>query len=288
MADNTLSETNVTGTQVVNGVLTEQSPPVYSFGGTYLTAGIQTTSGLSRGILTNTGVGYTNANLSHACDINFVLTGFNLDVTGLFPNFGMITAAIQNGRNAAANVVRGSLAKLIAGFRLAINAIVTGLNLDPSGELSKAFSRYKKIIRDINEKIKIIAQMVADAAFYYYLVQELKQVVEWIQSLPEKFAAMFKDCLTKFSNSVNSIPAQISASLAQAQAAISSGLKSSLTTDQQTLGGVQVDPALVDAINDPLFAGVSSINSAVASATAGANITLSGSFANQKANSSKP
>jgi len=288
MADESLSGTNVTTNQIVNGVVKEKSPPVFSFGGTYLTANVQTTPALSRGILQNTGVGFSNSNLSHACDVNFVLTGFNLDATGLFPNFGMITAAIQNGKNAAASVVRSALANLIAGFRLAIKGILISLNFDPSGELSKQFSRYKQIIRQINEKIKIIAQIAADISFVYYLVENLKQIVAWIQSLPAQFAQMFKDCLTKFTSSIKRIPAQISASINQAQAAISSGLKNSLTTDQSEAGSIQVSPELVSAVSDPLNAGVNKINSAIADTTAKGNEQLSGTFANKKENSSKP
>jgi hypothetical protein len=287
MADN-LSEVNVTLNENVDGVIKEKSPPVFSFGGAYLTTGVQTTPNLSRGVLTNTGVAYANANLAHACDINFILTGFNINVTGLFPNFGMITAAIQNGKNAAASVVRGAMSKLIAGIRLAINAIIVSLNLDPSGALATAFSRYKKIIREINEKIKQVAQVVADAAFIYYLSQEILQIVKWIQSLPAQLAAMFKDCLTKFSNSIKSIPTQLKTSLHQAQAAISSGMQASLTAAQGANGGVTVDSALIGAINDPLNSGIDSINSAIADAQTTAAAAVAGSFSSQKSNSSKP
>jgi hypothetical protein len=287
MADN-LSKVNVTTNETVDGEVKEKSPPVFSFGGTYLTTGVQTTPNLARGVLTNTGVSFSNANLSHACDINFILSGFNINATGLFPNFGMITAAIQNGKNAAASVVRGAMSKLIAGIRLAINAIIISLNLDPSGALATAFSRYKKIIREINEKIKQIAQVVADAAFYYYLAQEIIQIVKWIQSLPAQLAAMFKDCLTKFGNSIKSIPTQLTSSLHQAQAAISSGMQASLTAAQGVAGGVTVDPALINAINDPLNSGIDSINSAIAGAQAAGAVAAAGSFSNQKSNSSKP
>jgi len=287
MADN-LSQVNATTNETVDGVVKEKSPPVFSFGGAYLTTGVQTTPNLARGVLTNTGTAFSNANLAHACDINFILTGFNINATGLFPNFGMITAAIQNGKNAAASVVRGAMSKLIAGIRLAINAIIVSLNLDPSGVLATAFSRYKKIIRDINEKIKQIAQIAADAAFIYYLVQEIQQVINWISSLPAKLAAMFKDCLTKFVSSVKGIPTQLTSSLHQAQAAFSSGLQSSLTAAQGAAAGVTVDSAIISAISDPLNSGVNSINSAIANAQSSAASTLSGSFANQKSNSSKP
>jgi hypothetical protein len=287
MADN-LAGVNVTTTETVNGVVKEKSAPVYSFGGTYATLNVQTTPNIFRGVLTNTGVSFSNGSLSHACDINFVLTGFNIDATGLFPDFGLITAAIQNGKNAAANVVRSAMAKLIAGIRIAITAIIVSLNLDPSGELSKAFSRYKKIIRDINEKIKQVAQVIADAAFYYYLVQDIKQILEWIKSLPAALAKLFTDCLTNFKNSLNRIPTQLTGSIKQAQAALSSGLQASLSAAQSSASSVTVDPAIIKSVSDPLNAGVDSINAAIASTVAAGNSKLTGTFDNQKKNSSKP
>jgi hypothetical protein len=287
MADN-LSGVNATSIEVVDGVVKEKSPPVFSFGGTYLTANVQTTPNLARGVLTNTGTAFSNGNLAHACDINFVLSGFNIDATGLFPNFGLITAAIQNGKNAAASVVRSALAKLIAGFRVAIKAIIVSLNLDPSGELSAAFSKYKQIIREINEKIKQIAQIVADAAFFYYLAQNIIQILEWIKSLPAQLATLFRDCLTNFNNSLKRIPSQLTGSIKQAQAALSSGLQGSLSAAQNAAAGATVDPALIKAISDPLNSGVDSINAAIAGANAAGTNAMSGSFANQKSNSSRP
>jgi hypothetical protein len=49
MADN-LSKVNVTTNETVDGEVKEKSPPVFSFGGTYLTTGVQTTPNLARGV----------------------------------------------------------------------------------------------------------------------------------------------------------------------------------------------------------------------------------------------
>jgi hypothetical protein len=142
--------------------------------------------------------------------------------------------AINQGKNAAANAIRVALTQLNTGFRTAINALLSGMGADPTGILSLQFSLAKDVVRKINEITKKIAQMVADIATIYYLVDGLKQIVAWIQSLPDQLKSILKTCLLNFQNSVNDTIASFEGAtdLTTLQNSVTSQLQLNLTASQ--------------------------------------------------------
>jgi len=196
----------------------------WKWGGEFLTKGVQTTPGIARGALLNTGVYITNSQVAHVCDFTFNLnTDFSL--TALIPNLGLITGAIKNGKNAAANIMRAAIAQLNRIFRIAIDAILGALNFDATGTLSFAFSALKNIARKINEKLEEAAQIIADIAMVYFLIEELKQIEEWINSLEGRVKQILLNCLFNFQQVGESVSNQFKTSLAAAQAAATVNLE---------------------------------------------------------------
>lgn len=197
--------TNLANTSIINGgILIETNSPKWPswYAGTYNTAGAQSSPGLARGALVNTGVSVTNNNLAHICDFRFIFTsGINLG--GLINPINAFKQAIKQGKNAAANAIRVALSQLNTAFRTAINALLAGMGADPTGLMSLQFSLAKDVVRKINEITKKIAQMIADIATIYYLITGLQQIVEWIKSLPAQLQSILKNCLLNFQNSVN-------------------------------------------------------------------------------------
>jgi hypothetical protein len=251
---------NLAGTQLVNLQISETVPPSWStaFGGTYSTVGQQSTPKLARGIVENTGVGYTNSTLSHSCDISFVFApGAFPSLSGLTLDLSPLIAAIQNGKLRAAAVVRAALVDIAANFRIAINAAIEILGLDPTGEISYAISKAKAIFRKINQTIKDIAQVVEDISYYYFLIQDIQQIIAWIASLPEKVKAMLQGCLTNFTNSiqnvvnqVSSIPGQIAAGVQGTTTSFTQNLTSQLNSLQQAAStNVTINPSISNAVS---------------------------------------
>jgi hypothetical protein len=286
MADsNTTDFVNVTSTFVVNGKIVEKFPPIWPFNGSFNTAGTQTTPGITRGALINSGVYITNSEVAHVCDFKFNITG-GFSLSALIPNLGLILGAIKNGKHAAAAAIRAVLARLNQLFRLAIDALLSSLNLDITGVFAAQFSLAKKIVREINEKIKVIAQIVADVAMVYYLIQGIKDIVNWIKSLPSKIQKILIECLTNFTNSVGNIAKQVTGSITNTQNSITSSIANALTADQGN--APQPSSAISKAISDPVNANIDSLNSTISNGIAAGKAAVANTFANQKANSSKP
>ncbi|CAB4132973.1 hypothetical protein UFOVP250_17 [uncultured Caudovirales phage] len=281
-----LTKVNLAVTNAINGIVSEVSSPKFSFGGTYNTLGVQTTPNLARGVLKNTGIYVTNGDLSHACDFRFVFgSGFNF--MSYIPNLGLISGAIKNGQLAAANLIRAAILKLNETFRMAINAIILSVGFDPTGIVSTAFSTLKDIVRQINEKLKKIAQIIADIAFVYYLIQDIQEIIKWIETLPARLQAIVKSCLSNFTTSLNNIKNQIASIPGTVQKYATAALDGSIaslqqsTVDQQT----QVDPTLVAAVSS---GDTTSIAAAVGGIVDSAKATLAIGTKNNTINKSYP
>jgi len=284
MIDLELKKVNVAVTEAINGIISEINPPIFSFGGTYTTVGVQTSPNLARGVLKNTGIYVTNGDLSHACDFRFVFpAGFSF--TSFLPNLGLITGAIENGKLAAANLIRSAILKLNETFRLAINAIIISVGFDPTGIVSTAFSTLKDIVRQINEKLKKIAQIIADIAFVYYLIQDIQEIIKWIETLPARLQAIVKSCLTNFTNSLERVKNQIASIPGTVQKYATATLDGSIASLQQSTADqqAQVDPALVSAISS---GDTTQIQSAVDGIVTSAKTTISTGVTNNTINKS--
>jgi hypothetical protein len=194
--------TNPANTVVLNtGVLVELKAPTLPDGKFFYTAGSQTTPGLSRGTLANSSLLNNNNDLSHVCDFKFVFSD-GISLSGLINPLAALTNAAKNGKMAAANAIRAAVSQLQSGFRTAIKAIIAVLCADPTGQVSLSVSVGKYYVRLINEAINKAAQVVYDVNLVLGLVQNLQQIVNWIQSLPGQIQKILKDCLTNFQTSL--------------------------------------------------------------------------------------
>jgi hypothetical protein len=255
----------------------------WSWGGQFLTKGVQTTPGLARGALLNTGVYITNSQVAHVCDFTFNLnTDFSL--TALVPNLGLITGAIKNGKNAAANIMRAAIAQLNRIFRIAIDVLLGALNFDATGTLSFAFSALKNIARKINEKLEEAAQIIADIAMVYYLIEELKQIEEWINSLEDRVRKILLNCLFNFQKVGESVSKQFQTSLAAAQAAATVKLETEEQAPQANT--TEVDNFINSLVKEPKNLDVAEVTGQIDSVVAEAQVaTADVSFADKKDNS---
>ena len=162
---------------------------------------------LARGIIE--GATLEKNNSQHNCDFKFNIKFGDLSI-GLIDNpVAVIKRAIQEGKNAAAKIIRTLLAQFADGIKLVLTALNYTLSLDPSGLISAAFDLARSIIRKINKILKKIAGYVAVASLYINLVKELQQVVAFIKQLPAFFKKMLLDCLNTFQNNIRSLVAQV-------------------------------------------------------------------------------
>lgn len=211
------SSTNAIKTDVPNGQKGIRTP------------GQPTTSRLSRSLVDGTNISFTNSNLVHACDFKFRL-GFDLDfgLAGLVNPATALTKAIKRGKNNAANIIRAAMTKINEAIRAVLKGILFAFSLDTSGVLSAHYSFAKETVRKINYWTKKVAQYVEDVATIYYFVQDLQQLLGYLQSLPKKYLAMAKECILTFSNQVKNTVSQLqslpTAALKQVEAQVS-GLK---------------------------------------------------------------
>ena len=260
---------------------------VYSYGSTFQDTGQPSTPNLYRGVIANTGIQFTNNDLSHSCDIRFVLdinTGIGQLLSGLLPNFSPLFAAMQAGQNDAAKAIRGMVAKLIAGFRLAVKGIQAALNLDTSGVLSRLWSDYKQVIRKINEYIKTAAQIVYDISFVIGLVNNIQAIIKWIESLPDYLKKLLQDCLSNFTNSIKNIGTQIQQTVNNIKtvgpAAVNAMLAQATTAQTSSQSNSQFNDSFSKTITDPLNSGVDAISSGISNLSASVQATVSSSRSN--------
>ena len=186
------------------GIKVETNMPKWPswYAGSFATPGAQTGPGLSRGYITNTGISVTNNNLAHICDFRFIFSS-GISLGGLVNPITAFAAAIKQGKAAAASAIRAAISQLSTAFRAALDALIGAAGSDPTGMFSVQFSLAKDVIRQVNDITKKIAQMIADVATVYYLVQGLTDIVNWIKSLPDQLKSVLQSCLTNFQKSVD-------------------------------------------------------------------------------------
>jgi hypothetical protein len=208
---------NLGGSEIFNLKVVETLPPNSPFGKLLNTPQVQTTPQLARGYMPGSSIDLLNNNLAHVCDFKFI---FNIqgDFTlGLVNPVTALQKAIRSAKLKAANRLRSLVQDGIQAFRQALDAIIKALGFDPSGQLSYYWSLGKDIIRKINEVIEFIAEKVEIVLEWIFLAQQIKQLVDWILSLPDKLKSLLADCVKNFTTSIKqvatsigSIPDQIS------------------------------------------------------------------------------
>jgi hypothetical protein len=143
----------------------------------------------ARSITKNTMVGFSNDNLSHVC--NFV------DDMQKNINLKKYTKAIAEQ------------------IRKAIRAVMRLLGLgDATGQTSWLLNTLKSIKREVDYINKQILQPILDFQKYVVAyITKLREILQWIQSLPAKFLAMLQDCLSRIIKQIGSVFKDIGAGL---------------------------------------------------------------------------
>lgn len=137
--------------------------------------GQPSTPPLARGVVENTGVAKTNADVVHVCDI-----------TG---NIRYSIAWISLKIGQAIRAIRAALAALWAGasgspFVDEVRAVIKAIK----AKIKQA----QKFIKDMAEKLKVIKDVI----------KQLQDLVKYIASLPAKLARLFKQCLAEATASI--------------------------------------------------------------------------------------
>jgi len=133
---------------------------------------------MSRGLVANTSIDITNNNLSHSCD-------FALDMK---KNIGLkdFLRAIGQSIRDAVRTIRKTL----------------GLS-DASGSFSYAISKLKDISSYINWVNNNVIKPIADFEKYVLaVIIKIREVIQWILSLPAELFKLLKDCLSRLYDSL--------------------------------------------------------------------------------------
>ena len=216
-----------------------------------------TNSYISKGIVAGTGISLTNSSLAHVCDFRYQLD-FNIGISGLINPVTAITQAIKNGKNNAANFIAMMIKKLNDTIRTAVKALISAMNLDPTGQIASVYAIVKAKLDDINTFIKQIAEYVEIAATIYYLVKNINEIVDYLKSLPARFLAIVQDCITRFLNGakafvaqVAAIPGQIGATVDSLASSIQAGADELLGKQQAELNDVVIPESLKGVFTSP-------------------------------------
>jgi hypothetical protein len=239
----------------------------------------------------------TNSQVSHACDFRFLIDFPNLDIGVIQNPIALIEQSIKNAKNKAAAIIRTMLAQIIDNFRLILKGVTIALNLDPTGQIAKAISLAREAIRTINYYSKKLAEIVGNAALMIALLSQLKQIIEWIKSLPANILAMLQGCLTNFQSAITSattkislIPGQISNSVEDAFKELQTSTISAIAQSQIAEQSANVPNNLISIVNSPDTANLNVISQYITSQFPSANVVISDAngAAFNVANSSTP
>ena len=158
----------------INTVLVKQpvGAPQMPAGEIYDRPGQPSLPPLGRGVVQFTAIDTSNRSRAHVCDITLEVD----QTVGAIKNFFNVIA--KNARDI-------------------FNYVIQLLNLDPTGQFKYIAEKAKEVVRfikDINRYLK----EVKDAINYYITIaNKIRAMIDYILNLPAKFAAMFKDCISR-------------------------------------------------------------------------------------------
>lgn len=125
---------------------------------------------LARGVVTNSIIAKTNADIVHVCDISLQVK----QVVGW---------------------IRVKFGKVIQEIREGIRALIRLLGGDATGEIAAAVAFLKKIAAFI----KFINDILEEVIYWRDVILEVariaRAIIEWILKLPEKLLKLLRDCL---------------------------------------------------------------------------------------------
>ena len=158
----------------INTVLVKQpvGAPRMPAGQIYDRPGEPSLPPLGRGVVQFTAIDTSNRSRAHVCDITLEVD----QTVGAIKNFFNVIA--KNARDI-------------------FNFVIQLLNLDPTGQFKYIAEKAKEVVRfikDINRYLK----EVKDAINYYITIaNKIRAMIDYILNLPAKFAALFKDCISR-------------------------------------------------------------------------------------------
>jgi hypothetical protein len=130
-------------------------------------------SRLGRGELANSLIDRANQTREHVCDI---------------------TPQIR--RSVA--LARLQFSSFLKRIREAIKAFIASLNLDPSGQLAKITELAKWLARKIKEISNTIQEILDIKTVLLDIARDIRALIDYILSLPEKVLRFLRDCVTSF------------------------------------------------------------------------------------------
>jgi hypothetical protein len=138
----------------------------------YREVGKPTTAPIARGVIKGTLVDRSNNQLEHVCDISYSVVH---SVAWIRTQFEYIVEAIRRG----------------------IRALLVALGFDPSGESSKLVTTLKAIAKEVKRLKGYIDNFNESIGKILKLVAQLRAMIDYILSLPERILALFRECLAK-------------------------------------------------------------------------------------------
>lgn len=140
-------------------------------------SGEPTTPPTAREKVANTAIDVANNNRDHVCDIRQYIT------------LGTSTSSVSF--NGVLNKIRDAIRKALA-----------ALGLDPSGTVSYIVSFLKSVAREVKRIAKIIKDNLFDLNRIVSVISKIKEMIQYILSLPAKLLAMLNGCLTALLSSI--------------------------------------------------------------------------------------
>jgi hypothetical protein len=199
--------------------------------------GQPTVSNQSRGIITGTTINVANNNREHVCDISAEM-------------------------DRAAKWVKFQYSTVVEAIRKAVRAILTTLGFNPEGVSSRLTEIAKKIAAEAKQ-IKKILKTINDATeIFIKFTEQVKQMIEWISSLPAKLLALLKDCLAELQKSLSKAFTDLFSSEAGSLADSGEG---SLASDIKSI---------TDSAKEVAEAAIETVNNVASAAEAAASVVV--------------
>lgn len=203
--------------------------------------GQPTVSNQSRGIITGTTINVANNNRAHVCDISAEM-------------------------DRASTWVRLQYSTVVVAIRKAIQAIIAALGLQPDGVSSFLTETAKKIAAEARAIKKILKDINAAIDVFIEFTKLVKEMIEWISSLPAKALALLKDCLNELQKSLSKSFIDLFAT--------STGVGSGLGADIQSIA---------DSAKSVADDALATINNVAAAATSAASVVQAATSADPTA-----
>lgn len=195
-------------------------------------AGKPSTPAPAREEIANTAIDVANNKRDHVCDIRQYIKLGNSELSIKF--------------NATLKKIRD-----------AIKAALAALGLDPSGVVSYIVSFLKSVAREVKKIAKIIKDNLLDLQRITDAINKIKEMIQYILSLPAKLLAMLQNCLSALLGSISAITSSLLS------------VDVSVTTDNLDV------TEIVTSINETINAGNDVLNAATEA------LTIPSAFASQ-------